>query len=63
MVVEQSNRQNTYLTIGIAKRWPEFATKQTDESNVFMTKEATTTALTAYFGRTYDWRSLVNLKL
>jgi len=52
MFVEQSNRQNTYRAIAIAKRWPEFATKRTDGSGVFMTKDDITTALTAHLGRT-----------
>jgi len=52
MFVEQSNRQNTYRAIAIAKRWPEFATKRNDGSGVFMTKDDITTALTAHLGRT-----------
>jgi hypothetical protein len=52
MFVEQSNRQNTYRAIVVAKRWPEFATKRSDGSGVFLTKEAMTTALTAHLGRT-----------
>lgn len=52
MFVEQSNRQNTYRAIAVAKRWPEFATKRSDGSGVFMTKDDMTTALTAHFGRT-----------
>ncbi|WP_284010421.1 hypothetical protein [Haloarcula pelagica] len=52
MFVEQSNRQNTYRAIAVAKRWPEFATKRSDGSGVFMTKDDMTTALTAHLGRT-----------
>jgi len=52
MFVEESNRQNTYRAIAVAKRWPEFATKRTDGSGVFMTKDDMTTALTAHLGRT-----------
>ncbi|WP_324666112.1 hypothetical protein [Haloarcula sediminis] len=52
MFVEQSNRQNTYRAIAVAKRWPEFATKRTDGSGVFITKDDITTALTAHLGRT-----------
>jgi len=52
MFVEQSNRQNTYRAIAVAKRWPEFATKRNDRSGVFMTKDDMTTALTAHLGRT-----------
>jgi hypothetical protein len=51
MFVERSNRQNTYRAISIAKRWPEFATKRTDGSGVFMTKADMTTALTAELGK------------
>ncbi|MBX0326051.1 hypothetical protein EGH21_23865 [Halomicroarcula sp. F13] len=36
MFVEQSNRQNTYRAIAVAKRWPEFATKRTDCSGMFI---------------------------
>jgi len=50
--VEQSNRQNTYRAIAVARRWPEFATKRSDGSGVFMTKDDMTTALTAHLGRT-----------
>jgi len=49
--VEESNRQNTYRAIAVAKRWPEFATKRTDGSGVFMTKDDVTTALTAELGK------------
>ncbi|WP_058997976.1 hypothetical protein [Haloarcula sp. CBA1127] len=51
MFVERSNRQNTYRAISIAKRWPEFATKRTDGSGVFMTKSDIQTALTAELGK------------
>jgi len=51
MFVERSNRQNTYRAISIAKRWPEFATKRTDGSGVFMTKNDIETALTAELGK------------
>ncbi|WP_336331192.1 hypothetical protein [Haloarcula sp. CGMCC 1.2071] len=51
MFVERSNRQNTYRAISIAKRWPEFATKRTDGSGVFMTKNHIETALTAELGK------------
>ncbi|WP_336339479.1 hypothetical protein [Haloarcula brevis] len=51
MFVERSNRQNTYRAITIAKRWPEFATKRTDGSGVFMTKADLETALTAELGK------------
>ncbi|MFU1783188.1 hypothetical protein ACM16X_17610 [Haloarcula japonica] len=51
MFVERSNRQNTYRAISIAKRWPEFATKRTDGSGVFMTKSDLQTALTAELGK------------
>ena len=51
MFVERSNRQNTYRAISIAKRWPEFATKRTDGSGVFMTKADLQTALTAELGK------------
>jgi len=51
MFVERSNRQNTYRAISIAKRWPEFATKRTDGSGVFMTKSDIETALTAELGK------------
>jgi hypothetical protein len=47
LFVEQSNRQNTYRAIKIAKRWPEFATERVDGSGVFFTKDDVTTALTA----------------
>lgn len=50
LFVEQSNRQNTYRAIKIAKRWPEFATERTDGSGVFFDKEAVTMALTAELG-------------
>lgn len=49
--VEESNRQNTYRAIAVAKRWPEFATKRTDGSGVFMTKDDVQTALTAELGK------------
>jgi hypothetical protein len=49
--VERANRQNTYRAISIAKRWPEFATKRTDGSGVFLTKADMTTALTAELGK------------
>ncbi|RLM90065.1 hypothetical protein [Haloarcula sp. Atlit-7R] len=51
MFVERSNRQNTYRAITVAKRWPEFATKRTDGSGVFMTKTDLQTALTAELGK------------
>lgn len=51
MFVERSNRQNTYRAISIAKRWPEFATKRTDGSGVFMTRADLQTALTAELGK------------
>jgi len=51
MFVERSNHQNTYRAISIAKRWPEFATRRTDGSGVFMTKDDVTTALTAELGK------------
>ena len=51
MFVERTNRQNTYRAISIAKRWPEFATKRTDGSGVFMTKADLQTALTAELGK------------
>ncbi|GGM50766.1 hypothetical protein [Haloarcula argentinensis] len=51
MFVERANRQNTYRAISIAKRWPEFATKRTDGSGVFMTKADLQTALTAELGK------------
>ncbi|MDQ2074753.1 hypothetical protein RBH20_19690 [Haloarcula sp. H-GB4] len=51
MFVERSNRQNTYRAITVAKRWPEFATKRTDGSGVFMTKADLQTALTAELGK------------
>jgi len=47
----ESNRQNTYRAITVAKRWPEFATKRTDGSGVFPTKDDITTALTAELGK------------
>ncbi|WP_262181565.1 hypothetical protein [Haloarcula laminariae] len=49
--VEESNRQNTYRAIKIAKRWPEFGTKRVDGSGVFFTKDDLTTALTAELGK------------
>jgi len=49
--VEESNRQNTYRAIAVAKRWPEFATKRTDGSGVFLTKDDIQTALTAELGK------------
>jgi len=49
--VEESNQQNTYRAIAVAKRWPEFATTRTDGSGVFMTKDDVTTALTAELGK------------
>jgi hypothetical protein len=51
MFVERSNRQNTYCASSIAKSWPEFATKRTDGSGVFMTKADLQTALTAELGK------------
>ncbi|MFU1782995.1 hypothetical protein ACM16X_16610 [Haloarcula japonica] len=51
MFVERSNRQNTYRAISIAKRWPEFATRRTDGSGIFMTKADLQTALTAELGK------------
>jgi len=51
MFVERSNRQNTYRAISIVKRWPEFATKRTDGSGVFMTKADLQTAITAKLGK------------
>ncbi|WP_058992429.1 hypothetical protein [Haloarcula sp. CBA1127] len=51
MFVERANRQNTYRAISVAKRWPEFATKRTDGSGVFMTKADVQTALTAELGK------------
>jgi hypothetical protein len=51
MFVERANRQNTYRAITVAKRWPEFATKRTDGSGVFMTKADLQTALTAELGK------------
>ncbi|QIO25016.1 hypothetical protein [Haloarcula sp. JP-L23] len=50
--VEQSNRQNTYRAIAVAKRWPEFATERTDGSGVFLTKDDVEDALLAELGRT-----------
>jgi len=68
MFVERSNRQNTYRAIAIAKRWPEFATKRTDGSGVFMTKADLQTALTAELGKEPHrqtikrvWETLVEL--
>ena len=49
--VEQSNRQNTYRAIKVAKRWPEFATERVDGSEFFLTKDDVTTALTAELGK------------
>ncbi|MDS0222859.1 hypothetical protein NDI54_16050 [Haloarcula sp. S1AR25-5A] len=49
--VEESNRQNTYRAIAVAKRWPEFATTRTDGSGVFLTKDDVQTALTAELGK------------
>ena len=49
--VEESNRQNTYRAIAVAKRWPEFATRRTDGSGVFLTKDDVRTALTAELGK------------
>jgi archaellum component FlaC len=49
--VEESNRQNTYRAIAVAKRWPEFATKRTDGSGVFLNKDDVQTALTAELGK------------
>ncbi|WP_254274635.1 hypothetical protein [Haloarcula marina] len=51
LFVEQSNRQNTYRAIRIAKRWKEFATERTDGSGVFFTREDLTMALTAELGK------------
>jgi hypothetical protein len=51
MFVERSNRQNTYRAVSIAKRWPELATKRTDDSGVFMTKTDLQTAFTAQLGK------------
>jgi len=51
MFVERANRQNTYRAIIVAKRWPEFATKRTDGSGIFMTKADLQTALTAELGK------------
>jgi hypothetical protein len=51
LFVEQSNRQNTYRAITVAKRWPEFATERVDGSGVFFTKDDLTTALTAELGK------------
>ena len=42
--VEQSNRQNTYRAISVAKRWPEFGTERVDGSEIFFTKEDMTSA-------------------
>ncbi|WP_367175657.1 hypothetical protein [Haloarcula rubripromontorii] len=68
MFVERSNRQNTYRAIAVAKRWPEFATKRTDCSGVFMTKADLQTALTAELGKEPHrqtikrvWETLVEL--
>ena len=68
MFVERSNRQNTYRAIAVAKRWPEFATKRTDGSGVFMTKADLQTALTAELGKEPHrqtikrvWETLVEL--
>jgi len=49
--VEESNRQNTYRAIAVAKRWPEFATKRNDGSGVFLTRDDVQTALTAELGK------------
>lgn len=49
--VEQSNRQNTYRAIAVAKRWPEFATERSDGSGVFLTKDDVEDALLAELGR------------
>ncbi|EMA12509.1 hypothetical protein [Haloarcula marismortui] len=49
--VEETNQQNTYRAIAVAKRWPEFAIKRTDGSGVFMTKDDIQTALTAELGK------------
>lgn len=51
LFVEQSNRQNTYRAITVAKRWPEFATERTDGSGVFMAKDDVEAALVAELGR------------
>ncbi|NLV05973.1 hypothetical protein GOC83_07495 [Haloarcula rubripromontorii] len=68
MFIERSNRQNTYRAIAIAKRWPEFATKRTDGSGVFMTRADLQTALTAELGKEPHrqtikrvWETLVEL--
>ncbi|MBX0325113.1 hypothetical protein EGH21_18960 [Halomicroarcula sp. F13] len=49
--VEESNRQNTYRAIKVAKAWPEFATERTDGSGVFMTRDDVETALVGTLGR------------
>ena len=49
--VEESNRQNTYRAVKVAKRWPEFGTERVDGSGVFFTKSDVKTALTAELGK------------
>jgi hypothetical protein len=45
--VEESNRQNTYRAVKVAKRWKEFATRRSDGTGVFMTRSDVEDALTA----------------
>lgn len=47
MFVEESNRQNTYRAVKVAKRWKEFATRRSDGTGVFMTRSDVEDALTA----------------
>ena len=51
LFVEESNRQNTYRAITVAKRWPEFGTERVDGSEVFFTRDDVSTALTAELGK------------
>ena len=49
--VDEQNKQNTWRAIAVAKRWDEFATKRTDGSGVFFTRDDVRDALTAILGK------------
>ncbi|NKE37918.1 methyl-accepting chemotaxis protein [Natronococcus sp. JC468] len=49
--VDEQNKQNTWRAIAVAKRWEEFATKRTDGSGVFFTRDDLREGLTAILGK------------
>ena len=49
--VDEQNKQNTWRAIAVAKRWEEFATKRSDGSGVFFTRDDLREGLTAILGK------------